>query len=195
MLPSRWLLTCAALLAFASGCSGGRGGPDTKLVLYPVAGKGGIITYSTKDPYDPAFEAQRRAALWDQQRRDDLNRVRQENIRAESMSRQARFEQFRQEQRALWAYQDARRANVQADLRRQMDRERWEIAGQSSRQVGSWPEAEAVRLEQESRALDGALFQVQQQQYQQAQQRQQESLRRQEPWRYDATGSPLQAPR
>src|SRR5262245_54391613 len=123
MLPPRFLVTCAALLAFASGCSGGRGGPETKLVLYPVVGKGGIITYSTKDPYDPTREEQRRAALWDQQWRDELNQVREENMRAESMRRQARAEQFRQEQRTLWAYQDARRENERADLRRQLDRQ------------------------------------------------------------------------
>jgi hypothetical protein len=192
MLPSRWLLTCAALLGFASGCSGGRGGPETKLLLYPVAGKGGIITYSTVDPYDPALEAQRQAALWEQQRRDELDQVREENMRAESMRRQARAEQFRQEQRALWAYQDARRANDRADLSRQMDRQRCEIARQSPGPLDSWPGTEATRLERESRAVDGALLLVQQQQYQQGQQRQQESLRRQEPWRFDVTGSRLQ---
>jgi hypothetical protein len=146
MLPTRWLVTCAALFAFASGRSGDGGGPETKLVLYPIVGKGGIITYSTVDPYDPALEAQRRAALWEQQRRDALNAVRQANMRAESMRRQARTEQFRQDQRALWAYEDTRRANVQADLRPQLDRQRWEIAEQSPGRLDSWPGAEATRL-------------------------------------------------
>jgi hypothetical protein len=183
---------CAALLAFASGCSGGRGGPETKLVLYPVVGNGGIMTYSTVDPYDPALEAQRLAAMWDRQRRDELNQVRQANMRAESMRRQARTEQFHQDQRALWAYEDTRRANVQADQRRQLDRQRWEFAGQSPGRWDSWPGAEATRLERASRALDGALLQMQQQQDAQNQQRQQESLRRQEPWRYGMSGSQLQ---
>ena len=60
-----------------------------------------------------------------------------------------------------------------------MDRQQWEIARQPPGQLDSRPGAEATRLERESRALDGALLQVQQEQDRQNEQRQQESLRRQ----------------
>ncbi len=172
MLHHRWLLTCAALLASAAGCSGGGGGTETKLVLYPVAGKGGVITYRAEDPHDPALEEQRRAALWERQRRDELNQVRQENLRAESLRRQSRGEQFRQEQRALQAYQDARLANDRANLLRRLDRQHGEVVRPPSARSDSSPGAEANRLERESRALDDVLRKAQQEQDRSNQQRQ-----------------------
>src|SRR4051812_22798792 len=59
----RWSVTCAALLAITSGCSGGSGGSRVKVALYPVVDERGLITYVTRNPYDPEAEEERRAAL------------------------------------------------------------------------------------------------------------------------------------
>src|SRR5947208_3438141 len=86
-IPPRRSLPFVALLALASGCSGGQGSPGdtaTKTVLYPKVDDRGIVIYSTKEPYTPPVKDDRPIVLTREQQPEELNRVRQENIRSEN---------------------------------------------------------------------------------------------------------------
>jgi len=60
MLSARLSVTCASLLAFCPGCSGGFGGHEPEPDLYPVLSERGHLTYSTNDPHAPRPHRQKR---------------------------------------------------------------------------------------------------------------------------------------
>src|SRR3954469_3587665 len=68
MLSARLSVTCASLLAFCPGCSGGFGGHEPEPDLYPVLSERGHLTYSTNDPHAPPTPPSEKER-WDKERR------------------------------------------------------------------------------------------------------------------------------
>jgi hypothetical protein len=138
------------LLAITSGCSGGSGGPRAKVALYPVVDKRGLITYVTRNPYDPGAEEERRGAM--------------------GQEREAAEARRRHEERKSQDLMDLRqRQNHDIDRTIQQLRQRSE---EPAHQVPSRPqqpgwrgnsdflrsgEVESMRQQQHSQAIDRAL--------------------------------------
>src|SRR3954469_4324832 len=84
MLSARLSVTCASLLAFCPGCSGGFGGHEPEPDLYPVLSERGHLTYSTNDPHAPPAPPSEKER-WDKELR-----------------RQAQAQQDREQLRQVW---------------------------------------------------------------------------------------------
>lgn len=126
MLSPRRSMSCVAMLAFSSGSSGCH---EKEPVLYPVLNERGLITYTTKDPYKPAFKEDRQAALLPHWHQREQFQVGQPSTQAGGMSGQERREQFGQEQRDIQADEDMRREDLreaQRQRQQQIDEERRE---------------------------------------------------------------------
>lgn len=155
MPPFRWSSTCAALLlASAPGCTGGGSPSGAKLALYPIVNERGLVTYVTRDPYDPAAERERLVAQEQQREAAEVARQREER------NLQALMEQRRRQNEAT--------ERVLRQLRQQSDE--WTRQLRSRPQPTRWQgnpdvlrggEVESMRLQRESQAVDRALQDLQ----------------------------------
>ncbi|SIN84845.1 hypothetical protein SAMN05444166_1252 [Singulisphaera sp. GP187] len=150
MSHTHWSVTYAALLAITSGCSGGSSGSRAKVALYPVVDERGLVTYVTRNPYDPGAEEERQGVL--------------------EREREAAEARRRQEERNYQDLADLREAQkYDVDRRIQQLRQQSEVSAHqvpSRRQQPGWQgnsdflrsgEIESMRLQQQSQEVDRSL--------------------------------------
>jgi membrane protein involved in colicin uptake len=135
-----------ALLAFASGCSGGS---QEKIALYPVVDGRGVITYVTKDPGTRLAEENDRIAQWQRQQSDEADRQQRKERGLQEVARYRKAERDKIDQ----TLQRQREQNEQDD----QDRMRRRQAPRPGYQPSPLILPDPMRLQRDAQELDKAL--------------------------------------